>query len=1524
MTSRSSRSDAAFFGGGAARGSSGSGGGEWRRAGAAASASAATPGRRTKMYQSHQRGMLLLDDDEFKSDSSSVLRGYDGGFGDDEDDNDNDEDYAAAQTATQAGWAAQGFDAGTQGEWRSSTGQAVFQAQAQAQAHSQQFGSPSLSGGDDDEVDVFNLSNGSTSTRGAGTSSKPATIHTQPTKGLGSSAGVGQWAGVPVPGSRRATGAGSSAFQPSSTSAPMRSRQQSSMRLDDDHEISDTESEHNPRRRKRAGGFTKWFCQGGWLVMLRNLRGEALRWRPFALIFASSNPDDKLVARTVIPARPPIPSHGSSSRASSSSSTAHAPSPSPATAAGNHQLFPRNVICNQKYTLLSFVPLVLFEQFKFFFNLYFLLVAMSQFVPALRIGYLYTYWGPLLFVLAVTMAKEAFDEFQRFRRDRQVNSAQYQRLIPGPRRSATPTASSRSALSSNSGVFTSLSTSSSIHLPDVDREHVASSELRLGDVIVVHTNQRVPADLVLLQTSEPTGTCFIRTDQLDGETDWKLRVAVPSFQRLSRQSDIFGTNASAFFVEKPQRDIHSFVGTVTTHPSLAVDTGAAHATSPTVEPVSIENTLWANTVVASGVAIGIVVYTGKETRASMNTSAPRTKVGLLDIEVNRLAKVLFVVTLILAFILVALRGFQGSWLVSLFRFLLLLSYIIPISLRVNLDMGKTVYSWLMMRDKHIPNTIVRTSTIPEELGRLDYLLSDKTGTLTQNDMVFKKLHLGTVSFSRDGMHEVSQHLHNYLADQSASAPSSSTPTTTITTTTSSTIGIAIATTTTSSAPRRSTTTSRVAELLQAIALCHNVTPSAADANDDDDDDHTKPAGGSASSTSAPIGSGKGRSQAGGKRRRDGFEAIEMGRLQEHSDNSDDDRGHADDHEDNDDDDDDDDDSDQDVVTDKTAIIGSASRARQSVSKGARRRQSRLPALGKQALPVDSNVSAALKSMHASLPALAYQASSPDEVALVKWAASVGLALTHRDSSSIELTSLYRGAKLRFAVLQVFPFTSETKRMGIIVRDLQTNQLYFYMKGADAVMSKLVQYNHWLDEECGNMAREGLRTLVVGRKLLSEADYSNFVARYDAARISVTDRAQRMAEVLSQCLETNLELLGLTGVEDKLQDDVRGTLELLRNAGLRIWMLTGDKTETAANIAISSRLVSRSQGLFIFRSVADQYEAQAELNAFRRKIDCALVIDGQSLRICIEHCEREFMDLACDAPAVVCSRCAPTQKAQIVSLIRSHTGKRTAAIGDGGNDVSMIQAADVGIGIVGKEGMQASLAADFSITQFKHISRLMLWHGRNSYKRSAALAQFVIHRGLIISIIQAVFSALFYFAAVALYQGLLMVGYATVYTMAPVFSLVADTDVSSEIAMTFPELYKDLTKGRVLSFKTFFIWVLISVYQGGCIMYGAMFMFEEQLVHITAITFTALILTEYLMVALSINTWHWMMIVSEVGSLFVYVGSLVFLQDYFDLNFIQSWTFLWKVTLITLVSCVPLYIIKFLKRKFAPPIYSKLR
>lgn len=520
-----------------------------------------------------------------------------------------------------------------------------------------------------------------------------------------------------------------------------------------------------------------------------------------------------------------------------------------------------------------------------------------------------------------------------------------------------------------------------------------------------------------------------------------------------------------------------------------------------------------------------------------------------------------------------------------------------------------------------------------------------------------------------------------------------------------------------------------------------------------------------------------------------------------------------------------------------------------------------------------------------------------------------------------------GYEMSFDILAEFPFTSEAKRMGVIVQDRQTRNITLYVKGADTVMAKKVRYNDWLDEECGNLAREGLRTLVFAKRELSAVDHAQFADKWQAARISSFNRKESMAAVQSD-IERDMNLLALTGVEDKLQANVHETLEKLKHAGIRIWMLTGDKVETATCIAVSSRLAERSQGIYKITGLKSRNEASRALARFRRQAGTdVLVVDGASLQMFLDLFPEEFIELAAMAPAAVACRCSPTQKAAVVKLLQTQLGKRVAAIGDGGNDVGMIQQADAGIGIPGKEGMQASLAADFSITAFCHLTRLLLWHGRNSYKRSARLAQFVIHRGLIISIIQTVYCALFFYAAVSVYSGWILVGYATVFTMFPVFSLVLDEDVTEHAADTYPELYKDLQKGRSLNLKTFLIWVFKSIYQGTMVMVFSVYVLWDDeyftTLHLSAISFTSLILTELLMVAFEVHTWHWMMVAAEMCSVLFYLASILILQDTFDQSLIFQWGFLGRVLVVTLVSCLPVTVGKWLKRKYAPAPYSKL-
>jgi phospholipid-translocating ATPase len=233
--------------------------------------------------------------------------------------------------------------------------------------------------------------------------------------------------------------------------------------------------------------------------------------------------------------------------------------------------------------------------------------------------------------------------------------------------------------------------------------------------------------MILLRTKDPNGSVFIKTDQLDGETDWKLRKAVGCFQRAGSEDSIWDIEG-VFNIEGPKKEIYDFAGNFTPF-SAAVLPSINEEVHQDVESLGLENTLWANTVVASGSILGLVIYTGKETRSVMNANLPPSKIGATDMELNDLSKVLFALTIALAAVLVLLKGLQGPWYMYFFRFILLFSAIIPISLRVNLDLAKTLYSYMMMRDPKIAGTIARSSTIPEELGRISYLFSDKVCTV---------------------------------------------------------------------------------------------------------------------------------------------------------------------------------------------------------------------------------------------------------------------------------------------------------------------------------------------------------------------------------------------------------------------------------------------------------------------------------------------------------------------------------------------------------------------------------------------------------------------------------------------------------------------------------------------------------------------------------------------------------------------------------------------------------------------------
>lgn len=453
--------------------------------------------------------------------------------------------------------------------------------------------------------------------------------------------------------------------------------------------------------------------------------------------------------------------------------------------------------------------------------------------------------------------------------------------------------------------------------------------------------------------------------------------------------------------------------------------------------------------------------------------------------------------------------------------------------------------------------------------------------------------------------------------------------------------------------------------------------------------------------------------------------------------------------------------------------------------------------------------------------------------------------------------------------------------------------------------------------------------MISQKELTEQEFNEFARRYNEARASMGDREALVQQVIEQ-IEDGMEFLAVTGVEDRLQDHVLETIEKFRDAGIQVWMLTGDKIETAKCIAIATGMNHKSEKVHEIRGdlgVVSAFELRESIQAYSKcnRQKTMLMIDGIALAkiSADESLSALFYEAAAEAKSVCVCRCSPTQKAMVARSIKASTKKKIACVGDGGNDVAMIQEADVGLGIVGKEGKQASLAADFSLTQFSHLKELVLWHGRNSYQRSAKLSQFIIHRGMIISFIQAFFTMIYFSATIPIYNGFLILGYSTVYTSLPVFSLVLDEDVDKETCLKFPILYQTLQAGRSLNVKTFLIWVWKSIYQAAIIMFLAVLLFNDSFVIIMSITFTTLIFIEFLNVVQEVTVVKRKMLFAILGSIVLYVGSIYFFNTLFQISTFDV-EFLVKVAIITFASWQPVWALKVLAEWADPDPVSKIR
>ncbi|XP_020486231.2 phospholipid-transporting ATPase ID [Labrus bergylta] len=479
--------------------------------------------------------------------------------------------------------------------------------------------------------------------------------------------------------------------------------------------------------------------------------------------------------------------------------------------------------------------------------------------------------------------------------------------------------------------------------------------------------------------------------------------------------------------------------------------------------------------------------------------------------------------------------------------------------------------------------------------------------------------------------------------------------------------------------------------------------------------------------------------------------------------------------------------------------------------------------------------------------LYYQAQSPDEGALVTAARNFGFVFRSRTPETI--TAWEMGKQVTYELLAVLDFNNVRKRMSVIVRSPE-GKLTLFCKGADTIIFerlhpscnklKEVTIRH-LNEYAG----DGLRTLALAYKDLDQSFMEEWKQRHHEASTAMEDREEKLDELYEE-IEKDLMLLGATAVEDKLQDGVPQTIEQLAKADIKIWVLTGDKQETAENIGYSCNMLREEMKEIFIVSANTAEEVKEELQNARRKMcpesadepsviksraglfwlkktenvqdekvdgEYALIINGHSLAFALENnLQLELLRTACMCQTVICCRVTPLQKAQVVQLVKKYKQAITLAIGDGANDVSMIKAAHIGVGISGQEGMQAVLSSDYSFAQFRYLQRLLLVHGRWSYLRMCKFLRYFFYKNFTFTFVHFWYAFFCGFSAQTVYDEWFITFYNLVYTALPVLGMsLFDQDVNDRWSFQYPQLYTPGQLNLYFSKKAFVRCMMHSCY-----------------------------------------------------------------------------------------------------------------
>ncbi|KAL9131949.1 MAG: hypothetical protein Q9217_000229 [Psora testacea] len=867
--------------------------------------------------------------------------------------------------------------------------------------------------------------------------------------------------------------------------------------------------------------------------------------------------------------------------------------------------------------------------------------------------------------------------------------------------------------------------------------------VQVGDFVRIYNNDQIPADVVILSTSDPDGACYVETKNLDGETNLKVRQALPSGRNMKHARHC---EQAEFIIESepPHANLYQYSGVVHWNQRNLKQPGEPG--TPMAEPISINNLLLRGCSLRNTEwVLGVVIFTGQETKIMVNAGITPSKRARIARELNWNVIYNFIILFFMCLISGIIQGVtwaQGNNSLDYFEFgsiagsppldgfitfwasVILFQNLVPIALYISLEIIRTAQAFFIYSDSFMYYDKVdypctpKSWNISDDLGQIEYIFSDKTGTLTQNVMEFKKCSINGVPYGEA-----------YTEAQAGMQKRQ---------------GIDIEA---EGAKARTQIAEDRTRMLENLRKLHP--------NPYLHDDEL--------TFVAPdfVGDLEGSS---GREQKVANEQFMLALALCHT-----------------------------VITERT--------------------------------PGDP-------------PRIEFKAQSPDEAALVATARDCGFTVMGRSNEGIILNIM--GEEREYTVLNTLEFNSSRKRMSAIIR-MPDGKIMLFCKGADSVIYSRLKRGEQQElrkitaEHLEMFAREGLRTLCVAQKEIDEQTYQTWNMEHDLAAAAIVDRDDKL-EMVSDAIERDLMLIGGTAIEDRLQDGVPDTIALLGDAGIKLWVLTGDKVETAINIGFSCNLLSNEMDLIVFKIGEESIEAAAaeldkhmmtfgitgsdeELKAARKNHEPpgpthAIIIDGDSLTLLLEEeLRQKFLLLCKQCKSVLCCRVSPSQKASVVRMVKDGLDVMTLSIGDGANDVAMIQEADVGVGIAGEEGRQAVMSSDYAIGQFRFLQRLILVHGRWSYRRLAETIANFFYKNIVWTF------ALFWYQIYNNFDCSYLVDYTYIllvnlaFTSLPViFMGILDQDVSDKVSLAVPQLYRRGIERKEWSQLKFWLYMFDGIYQ----------------------------------------------------------------------------------------------------------------